>query len=169
MGEIKQQTKERTQQKVSSRLFRHIHKNQLHLLYFSISLISPRSPATMPRITPAAILRSAAATRQPLTSRAAIRPILSPAVPSLLATTKRYQSTSQQPNEHPKAENKEPDPKSTEPKPEGGKEGKKGLKVSWIFSGLAGLGALVTIYGLYVPVCLQYEDNAYIKASALLG
>ncbi|OXM76416.1 hypothetical protein C364_05872 [Cryptococcus neoformans Bt63] len=102
----------------------------------------------MPRITPAAILRSTSATRQPLTSRAAIRPILSPAIPSLLATPRRYQSTSQQPNEHSKAETKAPDPKSTESKPQGAKGGKKGLKVSWIFSGLAGLGALVTIYGL---------------------
>nr|XP_018264536.1 uncharacterized protein I303_02706 [Kwoniella dejecticola CBS 10117]OBR86694.1 hypothetical protein I303_02706 [Kwoniella dejecticola CBS 10117] len=32
--------------------------------------------------------------------------------------------------------------------PKSGEEGKKGLKISWIFSGLAGLGALVTIYGL---------------------
>lgn len=104
----------------------------------------------MPRITPAAILRSAIATRQPLASRAAIRPLISPASPSRLAAPRRYQSTSQQPNEHSTTENKESDPKSTDSKPEGAKEAKKGLKISWIFSGLAGLGALVTIYGLYV-------------------
>lgn len=122
-------------------------QKSLQLFY---SLISSHPPTTMPRITPAAILRSTSAVRQPLTSRAAIRPIFSPAIPSLLATPRRYQSTSQQPDEHSTAETKAPDPKSTGSKPQDAKGGKKGLKVSWIFSGLAGLGALVTIYGLYV-------------------
>ncbi|KAL0252447.1 hypothetical protein I308_101839 [Cryptococcus tetragattii IND107] len=102
----------------------------------------------MPRITPTAILRSATATRHPLASRAAIRPLIAPASPSRLAAPRRYQSTSQQPNEQSATENKESDSKSTESKPGGAKEAKKGLKISWIFSGLAGLGALVTIYGL---------------------
>lgn len=123
---------------------------KISIIFSILHIYLPYPSTTMPRITPAAILRSATATRQPLASRAAIRPLIFPASPSRLAAPRRYQSTFQQPNEQSATENKESDPKSTESKPEDAKKAKKGLKISWIFSGLAGLGALVTIYGLYV-------------------
>ncbi|WVF67079.1 hypothetical protein IAT40_001824 [Kwoniella sp. CBS 6097] len=51
-------------------------------------------------------------------------------------------------NAHPQTPGAEEGSSSSDQATAGAKEGRNGLKISWIFGGLAGLGALVTIYGL---------------------
>ncbi|WWC99127.1 hypothetical protein V866_006022 [Kwoniella sp. B9012] len=70
--------------------------------------------------------------------------------PSGIAHPRRWNSTTSTGNQPPKQpgvdQSQKPEDSSNSSRLETG--GKGGLKISWIFSGLAGLGALVTIYGL---------------------
>ncbi|WWD16682.1 hypothetical protein CI109_101112 [Kwoniella shandongensis] len=104
----------------------------------------------MSRIAPTTLLRNATIARSSLPCGRG-RPLLR----SALAVTRplppfgRYQSTVP-PNSQSKTE---ANAESKKPIAEGDAEAagpawKKGLRVSWIFSGLIGFGALVTIYGL---------------------
>ncbi|OCF78100.1 hypothetical protein I204_00035 [Kwoniella mangroviensis CBS 8886] len=70
--------------------------------------------------------------------------------PSGIAHLRRWNSTTSTSDQSPKQpgadQSQKPEDKPNSSRLETG--GKGGLKISWIFSGLAGLGALVTIYGL---------------------
>ncbi|WWC68798.1 uncharacterized protein I206_102733 [Kwoniella pini CBS 10737] len=73
--------------------------------------------------------------------------------PPSIAYTRRWNTTNtessrQAGSEQPNPGGKPEGPETGEGTSGTGENGKKGLKISWIFSGLAGLGALVTIYGL---------------------
>ncbi|WWC87698.1 uncharacterized protein L201_002590 [Kwoniella dendrophila CBS 6074] len=102
----------------------------------------------MSRIASTSLLRSASTI-----GRASIpckRISLGKSIPAPIAYSRRWNSTTSDP---PKQSQNTQQSQAEAPNLKGSvktdsKSEKKGLKISWIFSGLAGLGALVTIYGL---------------------
>ncbi|WVQ79061.1 hypothetical protein IAT38_001154 [Cryptococcus sp. DSM 104549] len=103
----------------------------------------------MPRIAPTTLLRSATLARSSIPSRSFFRPLGPVSTPSPAASlARRYQSTAPEPPKTEKAQ-AGTSKSSAEFKTEaGGKENNSGIQVYWIFSAIAGLGALITIYGL---------------------
>ncbi|KAK8861411.1 hypothetical protein IAR55_002230 [Kwoniella newhampshirensis] len=107
----------------------------------------------MTRLFPAQLVRSAIVSRSTLTSRRAFvipaQALPNSPPPPHPAASRRYQSTippnRDAPNTPPSAS--AAGVAGTNPEADG-PAWRKGLRVSWIFSGLIGFGALVTIYGL---------------------
>ncbi|WWD08851.1 hypothetical protein V865_006965 [Kwoniella europaea PYCC6329] len=107
----------------------------------------------MSRVATSSLLRSTSIARSAITIPAkrilGVEAFTSP-YPSGIAHPRRCNSTTStrdQPPKQPGADqSQKPEDNSKSSRLETG--GKGGLKISWIFSGLAGLGALVTIYGL---------------------
>ncbi|WVW79961.1 hypothetical protein I302_101934 [Kwoniella bestiolae CBS 10118] len=107
----------------------------------------------MSRIASSSLIRSTTIARSAIanpTKRAPVAVLSHHPTPSPIAHLRRWNTTGPTSTGHveqPGADQQEnQDAKSSSARLETG--GKGGLKISWIFSGLAGLGALVTIYGL---------------------
>ncbi|ODN80935.1 hypothetical protein L202_03055 [Cryptococcus amylolentus CBS 6039] len=103
----------------------------------------------MPRINPSALLRTANGYSSSLPRRALARPPLS-STPALM--TRRLQSTTTGPATGNAQQKASTEPPKEEQAPKDDEEKlpwwKRGLKVNWMFTTLAGFGALVTIYGV---------------------
>ncbi|WVQ73742.1 hypothetical protein IAR50_003322 [Cryptococcus sp. DSM 104548] len=103
----------------------------------------------MPRLNPSSLIRTTNACSSSLPRRALARPLALSSTPALM--TRRLQSTGTGPAAENAQQKASIEPPNNGEAPQNDEQvpwWKKGLKVNWMFTALAGFGALVTIYGV---------------------